>query len=221
MPRAGVTEASLAEGGDAQRPEDRSITVGRGRQHAPHAVGAEGDAAAGDAQGALPAVGQAGQQCELRRGRHFRRGAAAGAKSKKRARDERANWEGGQFTNWPKMCAEIAHRRTRNLPNATVIVEGYTLFYDHPELQACRERADAIIVLEIGKETCQKRRRSFPSKGGWACADDYVRHAVWPHYEEHELPRINRAAGRIIRIDGTSPEEAVTNTAVAALSEAF
>ena len=148
-------------------------------------------------------------------------GAAAGGNSKKRARDEPPNWEGGQFTNWPKMCAEIEHRRTRNLPNAMVIVEGYTLFYDHPELQACRERADAIIVLEIGKETCQKRRRSFPSNGGWGSADDYVRGAVWPHYEEHELPRINRAAGRIIRIDGTRPEEAVTNTTVAALSGAF
>ena len=145
-----------------------------------------------------------------------------GANTKKRARDaDLPDWEGGQFTDWSKLCKEVEHRRTRNLPNSVVIVEGYTLFYEHPELQACRERADAIIVLEIGKETCQTRRRTFPSKSGWASADDYVRGAVWPHYEKEELPRINRAAGTIIRIDGTRPEEAVTATAVAALKEVF
>ena len=148
------------------------------------------------------------------------------AKSKKRERDEPVHWEGAQFTNWPRMCKEIEYRCTRNLPNSVVIVEGYTLFHANPELNACRERADAILVLEIDKDACAKRRKSFPSKIGygeigWDSAAAYARGAVWPHYEQFEKPKIDAAGGHVIRIDGMMNADAVLKAATAALEEAF
>lgn len=113
----------------------------------------------------------------------------------------RRDWEDPRNIAWKhfeEMLGDVRDKGINGERCRIIVVEGFCILHS----QYVRENADAIVYIDIDRDTCKSRRSRSknPAPSGWTF-DEYFDRCIWPRHEAY--CRIVRSASIALRDPST------------------